>query len=304
MANWTENNIPDLSGKVVIITGANIGLGYESARMMAQKGAEVIIASRTPAKGEAAMNMIQTAAPNAKVHYSRLDLADLESVRGFAEAFNREYDRLDVLMNNAGVMATPPQKTKDGFELQFGTNHLGHFALTGLLMERLITTPESRVVNVSSIAAERGTMQFDDLMWEQNYDRFGVYSQSKLANLLFTRRLNQRLQAANAAVVGVAAHPGVSNTNLSSSMNIPIPMGLVRPILGLMTMSAAEGALSQVRAAVAPDVARDDYYGPDGRMRGKPVKVEMPPQAHDDAVAERLWAVSEELTGITYSLSE
>lgn len=299
MNQWTENNIPDLTGKIVIITGANNGLGFEASRMMAAKGATVIMAVRTMSKGEAAAKEIRAKVPNAKLEMMQLDLASLDSVRSFAYAFKAKYDRLDILQNNAGVMMTPESTTKDGFEMQFGTNHLGHFALTGLLMDVLTATEGSRIVNVSSLAAERGEMHFNDLMLKQDYGRSKAYGQSKLANLLFTKALNKRLQDNGTNTISVAAHPGVANTNLISSANIPIIAPILKFVFGFMTQSSAVGTLSQVRASVAPDVAGGEYYGPSEGMRGYPAKVEMPSQTTDTS-AETLWSISEELTGITY----
>lgn len=295
---WTPTDMPDLSGRVAVVTGANVGLGYESSALLASKGATVIMAIRTVRKGEDAAAEIRAHYPDAKLVVMRLDLADLSSVRDFTEAFNAQYDRLDILLNNAGVMATPQNTTKDGFELQFGTNHLGHFALTGLLMPRLLATADSRVVNVSSIAAENGKMNFDNLMHKDDYNRFNVYGQSKLSNLLFTIALQKRLEAAGAGTIAVAAHPGVAATNLVNSMRIP-GAGLLLKLLSPFTASAHEGALPQVRAAVEAGVEGSSYYGPARRMRGEPVEVEMPPHVNMDD-AERLWQVSEELTGITY----
>jgi len=288
-----------LTGKIVVVTGANNGLGYEASRMMAAKGATVIMAVRTMGKGETAAKEIRAKVPNANLEVMQLDLASLDSVRSFADAFKAKYDRLDILQNNAGVMMTPESTTKDGFEMQLGTNHLGHFALTGLLMDVLTTTEGSRIVNVSSLAAERGAMHFNDLMLKQDYGRSKAYGQSKLANLLFTKGLNKRLQNNNRSTISVAAHPGVATTNLLSSANIPIIAPILKFIFGFMTPPASLGTLSQVRASVAADVVGGEYYGPNKGMRGYPAKVEMPIQA-TDTNAETLWDVSEELTGVTY----
>lgn len=303
--DWTPADAPDLTGKVVIITGANNGLGFESAKIMAGKGAQIIMAVRTPAKGDSAAADIRREIPAADLHVMRLNLADLSSVRAFAQDFRERFKRLDILMNNAGVMATPQQKTADGFELQLGTNHLGHFALTGLLLDMLLATPESRVVNVSSLAAHTGEMHFDDLMLQENYTRFAAYRQSKLANLLFTLSLQKRLDAAQATTISVAAHPGVANTNLASSMvgNIPFVGTLIRLFSRFSIAKAEDGAESQLYAALMPDVKGGDYYGPEEDMRGKPIKLPMPETVKPDE-AERLWTVSEELTGVQFTFSK
>ncbi|MEO0561764.1 MAG: oxidoreductase [Chloroflexota bacterium] len=297
---WRKQDMPDMTGKVVIVTGANNGLGYEAATAFAEKNATTIMAVRTVSKGESAAAEVRAAAPSARVEVMRLDLADLASITAFAEAFNSKFDRLDVLMNNAGVMATPQKRTEDGFELQFGTNHLGHFALTGHLLERLLSTTGSRVVNISSIAAEQGEMQFDNLMWEGEYNRWGVYQQSKLANLLFTTEMQKRLAASGANTIAVAAHPGVTATNLGTSM-LPDALKFMGPVMRglakLMTQDTLQGTLPQLYAATADDVQGDDYFGPDGRMRGEVKKIDYPPSVNPEE-APRLWAVSEELTGV------
>jgi NAD(P)-dependent dehydrogenase (short-subunit alcohol dehydrogenase family) len=299
MSEWKSNNIPDLSGKMVIITGANNGLGEAATQLMAARGAHIVMAVRTVSKGEASAAAIRKAVPSAQLTVMPLDLADLASVRTFAAALTAAYDRLDILMNNAGVMATPESKTEDGFELQLGTNHLGHFALTGLLIDVLLATPNSRIVNVSSGAADNGKMHFDDLMLTDNYSRFTAYSQSKLANLLFTVELQKRLAATGTSTIAVAAHPGVANSNLISNMKIPGLGLLSKALMGLFMPDSMTGTLSQVRAAADPAVTGGDYYGPDKGMRGWPVKIAMPPTVNVSE-APRLWAVSEQLTGVQY----
>lgn len=303
MTKWTHNNIPDQSGKVIIITGGNSGLGYESALALARKHATVVMASRNLTKADAAKSAIENKVPNATIDVIQLDLADLGSVQAFADAFNAKYDRLDVLMNNAGMMATPKSDTVDGFELQLGINHLGHFALTGMLLDKLAATEGSRVVNVSSLAASNGKMKFDDLMGERSYSRFEAYAQSKLANLLFTNELKTRLAAAKIGTLSVAAHPGGSNTNLANGMALPKPlMTLSNRVMGLVAQSAEMGALPQLYAAVAADVDSGEYYGPDGmgQLRGFPKRIAMPKHAYDTTDAQQLWSVSAELTKIDY----
>ncbi len=301
---WTLNDIPEQSGKVIIITGANVGLGYESAKALAEKGAEVILAVRTVSKGQDAEAKIRQSIPNAQLHTMTLDLSDLASVKAFAETFKSRFNRLDVLMNNAGVMATPEMKTKDGFELQFGTNHLGHFALTAQLMDVLLSTPNSRVVNVSSLSAENGQIHFDDIMFEKGYQRFGAYGQSKLANLLFTLGLQARLDKIGASTISVAAHPGVANTALMRGMLgrlsfIRKPLGW---IFGLFVQSSDQGAYSQIRATVDPSVQAGDYYGPDDGMKGDAVKILMPPSVHTEDI-DKLWELSEALTQVKFDFT-
>lgn len=301
MTDWKASSIPDLTGKIVLVTGANNGLGKASTQLMAANGAQVVMAVRSVNKGETAADEIREDVPNAQLTVMALDLADLTSVRAFATDFIATHDRLDILMNNAGVMATPQMTTQDGFELQFGTNHLGHFALTGLLIDTIVATPNSRIVNVSSGAADAGRIRFDDLMFTDNYGRFEAYSQSKLANLLFTVELQKRLAAIGSSTLAIAAHPGIANSNLVSNMQMPIPgiTTLAKLLTRVIFPDAATGALSQVRAAVDPNVAGGDYYGPHKQMRGWPVPVAMP-DAVNAADAARLWNISADLTGVRF----
>ena len=298
--NWTTNEIPDLIGKVAIVTGANSGIGYETAKALAEKGATVVMACRNRDKARAAVENIQRDVPNAQLPIIRLDLADLESVLDFAAQFESRYDRLDLLINNAGVMIPPYTRTRDGFELQFGANHLGHFALTGLLMDTLLDTPGSRIVNVSSSAHRMGsgTIEFDNLNAEKGYSASGAYSQSKLANLLFTRELNRHFKEIGADAMAVSAHPGWTVTSLQR--------GLMLAASRVLGQSPPMGALPTLRAAVAADVQPDDYYGPGGfkEIRGYPKKVDTSDAAKDTELAERLWQVSEELTGVSYSWTD
>jgi NAD(P)-dependent dehydrogenase (short-subunit alcohol dehydrogenase family) len=300
---WTEKNVPDQSGRLAIVTGSNTGLGYDTARVLAGRGAHVVMAVRDTAKGEAAADRIRQLSPGAQVSVRKLDLGSLASVRGAGAEMASEYPRIDLLINNAGVMYPPKQTTTDGFELQFGTNHLGHFALTGLLLGNLLPVEGSRVVVVASIAHNiRAKIDFEDLQWEhRRYDRVAAYGQSKLANLMFAYDLQRRLAAANTKTIAVAAHPGVAATELVR--HIP-GAGLpgVNWLSGRLLNSAEMGALPTLRAATDPAVKGGQYWGPDGfrELRGHPVLVDSTKQSKDVAIQERLWKVSEELTGVTF----
>jgi len=302
---WAEADVPDQSGRVVVVTGANTGIGYHTAAVLAYCGAHVVLAVRNLEKGNTALSRIVAASPGADVTLQALDLSSLDSVRTAADALRSAYPRIDVLINNAGVMYTPKQVTKDGFEMQFGTNHLGHFALTGLLLDHLLPVRGSRVVTVSSMGHRiRASIHFDDLQWERRYDRIAAYGQSKLANLLFTYELQRRLSArpgADKSTIAVAAHPGTSNTELAR--NLPRIIKLAADVLGpVLVQSAAMGALPTLRAATDPTVQGGQYYGPDGfaEQRGHPKLVNSSAQSHDEDVQRRLWTVSEELTGVTF----
>ncbi len=302
---WTFDDIPDLTDKVIIVTGANSGIGYEAAREFARKGAQTILACRNMDKAQMALAEIRTEQPDARVEIMQLDLASQASVHQFADAFKANYDRLDVLVNNAGIMAVPYATTEDGFESQFGTNHLGHFALTGLLIDLLLKTPGSRVVNISSNGHRFGTMDFDDLMYEggEGYSSMSAYGRSKLANIHFTNELQRRYVAAGADAIAVSAHPGLSNTNLASHFNDKWYFRPFMSLAPLITQSAAMGALPMIRAAVDPDVQGSDYYGPGGsrEQRGYPILVQSSNASHNLADARQLWQVSEELTGVYYT---
>ena len=300
---WTEKDVPDQSGRVAIVTGSNTGLGYDNARVLAARGATVVMAVRDTAKGDAAADRIRELTPGAVVAVHKLDLGSLASVRTAGAELAAAYPRIDLLINNAGVMYPPKQTTVDGFELQFGTNHLGHFALTGLLLNNLLSVDGSRVVVVSSIAHNiRAKIDFADLQWEtRRYDRVASYGQSKLANLMFAYDLQRRLAAAKAKTIAVAAHPGVAATELVR--HVP-GAGLpgVNWLSGRLLNTSELGALATLRAATDPAVQGGQYYGPDGfkGLRGYPVLVTSSPQSHDTALQARLWSVSEELTGVTY----
>lgn len=301
--NWTANNIPDLSGKIIIITGANSGIGFEAARELARKGAEVILASRDPIKADQAILRIKEEYPGAKLKFIELNLTSLESIRKFAEEFKLNYSRLDILLNNAGIMMVPEAKTEDGFERQLGTNHLGHFALTGLLIDYLVQTAGARVVNISSNAHYTGEIDFDNLFYDHGgYSPMGAYSQSKLANLLFTYELQRRLDAQGAGTMALAAHPGISATGLADHFVNEHFTWLVSGVMKLIFQRAAMGALPGLRAAIDPNARGGEYYGPDGKgeRSGYPVVVSSNPASHNLQDAKNLWDISEELTGVKY----
>jgi NAD(P)-dependent dehydrogenase (short-subunit alcohol dehydrogenase family) len=298
MSKWTAVDIPDQTGRTAVITGANTGLGYETATALAAKGADVVLAVRNIEKGKAAADLITRANPGASVAVQELDLTSLDSIRAAADELNSRHDSIDLLINNAGVMTPPKSTTKDGFELQFGTNHLGHFALTNLLLDRVLVAPGSRVVTVSSQGHRfvRG-IRFDDLQWERDYSRVRAYGQSKLANLMFTYELQRRLQGTN--TIAVAAHPGGSNTELVR--NSPAALRAIAPVVGPLFFQSAEmGALPTLRAATDPGVLGGQYYGPDGfgEQRGYPKVVASSAASHDTDAQRRLWTVSEELTSV------
>lgn len=294
--HWTFNDLPDQAGRVALVTGANSGIGYETARQLAVRRAHVVMACRSLDKAEAAKARIVKDMPDASVRVMPLDLSSLASVHAFAEAFQAEHDRLDLLINNAGVMVPPYSMTQEGFELQFGTNHLGHFVLTGLLLPLLNQTPNARIVTVSSTAHRFGKIDFDNLNAEKSYAKWPFYGQSKLANLLFTYELQRRLEAAGHTTIAVAAHPGWTATNLQQNA------GVTRFLNRFFAMTPEQGALPTLFAATASSVSGGTFYGPDGflEMNGYPTQVESSPRSHDRAAAARLWDVSEQLTGVRF----
>lgn len=297
---WTAENIPNQRGKVAIVTGSSSGIGFETARVLANKEATVIIAVRSAEKGKAAIEKILAQNKKADVELMILDLADLNSVEKFAEEFKKNYSQLDLLINNAGVMVPPYSKTTDGFELQFGTNHLGHFALTGLLLEVLLTTKGARIVNVSSTAHKFGNINFDDLNWEKRtYSPWRSYGDSKIANLYFTGELQKKLKESNADIRVTAAHPGYTATDLQRHTRI------TNFLNSLLAMDVSKGALPTIRAAFDESATGGEFFGPDGlfEMRGDPVKVEPNKLAKDGKIAEKLWDVSEELTGVKFNFA-
>ena len=304
MSAWTADQIPDQSGRLAVVTGASSGLGEITARELARKGARVVLAVRTKSKGEAVAQKIRDAVPDAHVEVRELDLSALASVRMFAAELTAGAPTLDLLVNNAGIMQTPPSRTVDGYELQFATNHLGHFALTGLVLEALGRASAPRVVTVSSLEHKPGHIHFDDLQLERDYAPRKAYQQSKLANAIFALELDRRLRAAGSPILSVLAHPGYSDTKLQSTG----PTGAVAFVLrignALVAQKAERGALPQLYAATAPDVRSGQFFGPSGfqEMRGDPTEVHAVPEAHDPDIGRRLWAVSEELTGVTFAL--
>jgi NAD(P)-dependent dehydrogenase (short-subunit alcohol dehydrogenase family) len=297
-SNWDQQDIPEQHGRVAIVTGGNAGLGFETARLLAERGAKVVLAVRDVEKGKRAAQRM-----TGKVDVQALDLSSLASIKLAAEDLRSAYPRIDLLINNAGVMYTPRQTTADGFELQFGTNHLGHFALTGLLLECLLPVSGSRVVTVSSTGHRiQAAIHFDDLQFERSYSRMAAYGQSKLSNLLFTYELQRRL-ASYGTTIAVAAHPGVSNTELVR--NLPAAFRLpVKWLAPLLTQKAEMGALPTLRAATDETVVGGQYYGPGGlgEIRGFPKLVNSSPDSHDLTTQKRLWRVSEELTGVEFSI--
>jgi len=304
MTAWTTHQIPDQSGRRVVVTGASSGLGEVTARKLAWKDAHVVLAVRDVAKGHVSAQRIRAAVPSARVEVRELDLSSLQSVRAFAATLATDAPTLDLLVNNAGIMQTPAKKSADGYELQLATNHLGHFALTGLLLEALGQGDRPRVVTLSSTEHKGGRIDFDDLQLERSYAPRKAYQQSKLANALFGIELDRRLRAAGSPILSVLAHPGYSATNLQSTGPTGVAALLMKVGNAVVAQSAERGALPQLYAATAPDVQGGQFYGPDGfqEMRGNPTEVQAIPAAHDLETGRRLWAVSEELTGVTYPL--
>ena len=306
MSRWAPRQMPPQQGRLALVTGANSGIGFQAARYLSRVGASVILACRNAEKGDAARAKIVSEHPSAKVEARVLDLADLDSIRHFATQFLSERIPLDLLINNAGVMAIPERRsTRQGFEMQFGTNHLGHFALTGLLLPSLLVQPNSRIVTVASIAHQGGRLNFDDLNAERSYNPRKAYQQSKLANLVFGLELDRRLKARSARTISVIAHPGVAVTNIvSNGMGTGLRgriAGLLLPFIG---QSDDRGSWPILYAATSPEAHGGGYYGPDGiaEIRGTPVGVKPKPHALDPAAGKRLWEASERMTGIHYDL--
>lgn len=292
---WDGSQIPDLSGKIALVTGASSGIGYEAARVLANKGAKVIIAVRNAVKGNTALDKIKAQNDGADVEFMQVDLSELESVNTFVKEYKEKYDKLDILINNAGVMIPPYTKTKDGFELQMGTNHFGHFALTLQLLDIIKKTPDARIVNVSSSAHKQGNINFEDLTWEKRkYKPWRAYGDSKIANLYFTFELQKKLEGSGIKVT--AAHPGWTATELQRHS------GLIDNLNRFFAMSIEQGALPTLRAATDETAQGGDYYGPDGfmEMKGYPVKVDTTELAKDESKAKKLWDVSEELTQVKF----
>ena len=304
---WTAADVPDQSGRTAVVTGASSGLGLETARVLAARGATVVLACRDMGRAGQAAGLIRAAAGRASVRVVRLDLASLTSVREAAGEIRSSCPRLDLLINNAGVMRPPHQRSADGFELTFATNHLRHFALTGLVLDRLLDAPGSRIVTVSSVGHREGVMRFEDLQFERGYRADDAYAQSKLANLLFTYELATRLQEAGRHTIALAAHPGVARTRLFRWDPWPVRAMLspaLRPLMFRAVHGAQLGALPALRAAADPAAGAGEYYGP-GRWReytGYPVRVESSARSHDAAAGRRLWEISEQLTGVSYPI--
>ncbi|WP_046247414.1 oxidoreductase [Hymenobacter terrenus] len=294
---WNLAQVPAQPGRVAVVTGANIGLGYETALELARKDLTVMLACRNVSKAEAAKARIVQAYPSAKVECLPLDLSSLRSVREFAADFRQQHEKLDLLINNAGIMMPPQAVSADGFELQLATNYLGHFALTGLLLPLLVATPGSRVVSVSSLSYKWAEIDFADLQAKKGYSRRKAYGQSKRACLVFAYELQRRLAAAGYGTQSVAAHPGLAKTNLDQYFP-----ALIRPLGSLFLQPAAQGALPLLHAALAPTIQGGEFIGPDGfqQMRGQPVRVDSDGNSKDPRVAARLWQASEELTKCLY----
>ncbi len=296
--DWSAEALGDQSGRIAIVTGSNSGIGFETARVLAGKGATVVMACRNLEKASPKADEIRAAHPGADVEVMQLDLSDLGSVQRFAETFRAKHARLDLLINNAGIMVPPYGKTAQGFETQFGVNHLGHFALTGSLLDLITNTPGSRIVTVSSIAHYMGRIDFADLNWEKGYRAQAAYGQSKIANLLFTYELQRRLAAAGKDTIAVAAHPGWTETNLQEHAKG------VKFLNRFLAQEPLMGALPTLYAAAEPSVNGAEYFGPSGfmEMNGPPKKVKSNKRSHDRNVAERLWNVSEEFTGVRFQI--
>jgi NAD(P)-dependent dehydrogenase (short-subunit alcohol dehydrogenase family) len=306
VSRWTTKDIPDLAGRIAVVTGANSGLGLEAATALARAGARVVLACRNGGKGAGALDRIRRDVPAGEVELHLLDLADLASVRRFAADFATEHEGLDILLNNAGVMAIPRVETEDGFEMQFGTNHLGHFALTGLLIDSLLARPSARVVTTSSHVARMGRIDFGDLHGSRRYRKWAAYSQSKLSNQLFTLELDRRARHHGLDLVSVAAHPGYAATGLQTvgarMRGSRYAEWIYELGNSILAQPAAEGALPILYAATAPVVRGGQYFGPDGRtgMRGYPKQVPFVRAATDPVTASQLWEESVRLTGVRF----
>ena len=299
MEYWTKTSLPDLAGKTFIVTGANSGIGYESALALAENGALVVLACRDAGRAQQARNLILQSAPNASLESITLDLGDLNSISSFASEFKKNHQRLDGLLNNGGLIAAKRSETSDGFEAQFGINHLGHFALTGRLLDVLVNTPDSRVVTMGSRMHTSGKINWDDLMSQHKYDRWAAYKQSKLANLLFAFELSRRFDKAGSSAISLAAHPGVCKTGWADR-NME---GIMKFIGRMMGQPASIGALSPLYALTDPNVQSGGYYGPDQDKKAYPVETKAAKSAYDEEAAKRLWEISERLTGISYEIS-
>lgn len=302
MVEFTIDTVRSQAGRIAVVTGANTGIGYETALGLAQKNMTVVLACRDLTKAEAAKTKILKAVPSASIDIIQLDLSQLASVKAFAEQYRKAYSRLDVLVNNAGIMAPPFSQTEDGFERQFAVNHLGHFLLTSLLLDLMPDTPDSRVVSLSSNAHKMGQINFADLQSTQSYSSMGAYAQSKLACLMFADELQHRLTRQNKRILSVCAHPGGSETELGRHLSKTVAFVLRLLLVPLVTHPPAEAALPTLYAALGSDVHGGDYFGPQGflEMSGKPGRATRSPDSQNQDVAAKLWSISEELTGAAY----
>jgi NAD(P)-dependent dehydrogenase (short-subunit alcohol dehydrogenase family) len=297
MDKWNIDRVPLQTGRVAIVTGANSGIGYETARGLARKEVKVVLACRNTQKAEKAKTEIVSNNPKARIDILKIDVSSLDSVRQFVEQFQQKYDRLDLLINNAGIMMSPYKETEDGFENQLATNYIGHFALTGLLLPMLTTSSDSRVVTLSSLSYKWAEIEFDDLHFTQGYSKRRAYGQSKRACLMFAYELQRRLSATGSNTSSVAAHPGLSKTNLDQYFPT-----LIRPLGALFLQSAEKGALPVLYAALGESIRGGEFIGPDGfrEMRGYPTEVDSDDYSQDQQIAKRLWRVSEEMTNVRY----
>jgi len=304
---WTEKNLPDLTGKTIIITGANSGTGFAATRFMSAKGATIVMACRNPDKANKALQSLKNENADAKLDFIQLDLGSLDSIKKFSEQFKKKYSSLDILINNAGMSQTPDIKTEDGFEMQMGVNHLGHYALTGHLMDRLVNTKDSRVVTMSSMNHEQGIMNFDNLFLEGEYHQMKAYEQSKLANLLFSYELHRRLAQAGVSVESIAAHPGFVKSNIMKSNEYTqrsFGFNLMFTTFNvLLAMTPSMGSLGIMRAATDRTLKNGDYVGPTkmGGFRGLPKLLASSERSYNENDATRLWTMSEQLTGVEYA---
>ncbi|MHA2099948.1 MAG: oxidoreductase [Candidatus Kariarchaeaceae archaeon] len=308
---WSADDIPDISGKIAIVTGANSGIGYHTVKELANKGATVVMACRDLKKGADAIKKIVTEFPDSNIRLMHLDLSSIDNIKKFSDKFKQDNQNLDLLINNAGLMFAPYDKTENGFELHFGINHLGHFALTSWVLDLLLKTENSRIVNVSSALHKSGKINFDDLQGEKKYRRIRAYSQSKLANLLFTYELQRKLESTNSSTISVGCHPGYAATNLQSTgmgMRRGILPFFMKPMLKfsniIMAQSAQMGALPTLFAALSDEVKGGDYVGPSkfGEQRGHPKITTSSKRSHEKDIAKQLWDTSESLTGATFNL--
>ena len=298
---WNSKKIQSLKDKVIIVTGGNSGLGFEDVKYYALRGANVVLASRNIEKGEKAKALIKNGDDGIKIDVMQLDLADLNSIKKFTESFKMKYSKLNILMNNAGIMVVPYAKTKDGFESQFGVNHLGHFSLTGLLFDHLKNTPASRIITITSMAHVAGKMDFNNLMYENgDYSPFGAYARSKLANLLFTYEIQRKIERHNLDIMALVAHPGAARTGLFRHMKKTFFTYLFSPFTYLFSQSAYRGALSGIRAALDKRSKEGTFYGPLFYLIGPPIKTNSNHLSHNEEVARKLWDISEKLTGVVY----